>query len=374
MTSIRSPLALALVLWCLPLTSALAQQAPAPTNDDCMACHADPALTGSGDRSVAVNAEKFGASIHGLAGVACVDCHRDLAAMTELPHPEKLAPASCGACHEPAVQAYEAGIHARARKTGDNPVAARCADCHGAHDILPSGDPDSRTYHLNLPGTCGACHQNDELVKQGRIAGSDVSRFQDSIHGVALSRSGLLSAPNCADCHGFHDIKPRDDPASRVFRTNVPGTCGNCHEGIERQYNIGAHGSALTSGNPIAPSCSTCHTAHAVTRTESDSWQLQVLNECGGCHVEAIRTYRDTFHGQVTQLGFVRVATCASCHGAHDIFPQEDPRSRVSDARLVETCGTCHPGSNPSFVKYDPHADRDNRERNPFLYYASTFM
>jgi nitrate/TMAO reductase-like tetraheme cytochrome c subunit len=303
-----------------------------------------------------------------------VDCHRDLAAMTELPHPEKLAPASCGACHEPAVQAYQAGIHAQARQAGGNPIAARCADCHGAHDILPSSDPDSRTYHLNLPGTCGACHQNDELVKRGRIAGSDVSRFQDSIHGVALSRSGLLSAPNCADCHGFHDIKRQGDPESRVFRTNVPGTCGDCHEGIERQYSVGAHGSAMANGNPIAPSCSTCHTAHAVTRTESDSWQLQVLNECGGCHVEAIRTYRDTFHGQVTQLGFVRVATCASCHGAHDIFPQEDPRSRVSEARLVETCGTCHPGSNPSFVQYDPHADRHNRERNPFLYYASTFM
>jgi hypothetical protein len=99
-----------------------------------------------------------------------------------------------------------------------------------------------------------------------------------------------------------------------------------------------------------------------------------VIKECGTCHVEAIRTYRDTFHGQVTQLGFVRVAACADCHGAHDIFPKSDPRSMVSPERVVQTCGSCHQGANESFVKYDPHADRHNRERNPLLYWSSKFM
>jgi len=371
----RFRLALALAACCATAPPILAQQpAPPLTNDDCLACHGDPAAQGSSGRSVAVDASKFERSIHGQVGASCVDCHTDLAALTELPHPEKLAPATCGACHEPAVQAYDLGIHAKARAGGKNPVAARCADCHGAHDILPSKDPDSRTYHLNLPGTCGRCHQNDEIVQRGRIAGSDVSRFQDSIHGQALSRSGLLSAPNCADCHGYHDIRPPQDPASRVARVRVPETCGSCHEGILNQYTGGVHGAALAGGNPLAPNCASCHTAHGVIRTESESWQLQVLAECGSCHAEAIRTYRDTFHGQVTRLGFVRVATCASCHGAHDILPAENPRSRVSPARLVETCGTCHPGATESFVQYDPHADRHNRERNPLLYYASRFM
>jgi hypothetical protein len=371
----RLRLALALAAWCAAAVPVLAQQPPAPpSNEDCLACHGDPTAAGSSGRSVAVDAARYERSIHGQVGLSCVDCHRDLAAMTELPHAEKLAPASCSACHEASVQAYEAGIHARARAGGGNPVAARCADCHGAHDVLPSKDPDSRTYHLNLPGTCGACHQNDEIVRRGRIPGSDVSRFQDSIHGQALARSGLLSAPNCADCHGAHDIKPKGDEASRIHRARVPETCGSCHEGILRLYSSGVHGTQLAAGSPLAPNCASCHTAHGVARTESDSWQLQVLNECGSCHAEAIRTYRDTFHGQVTRLGFVRVATCASCHGAHDIFPREDPRSRVSEGRLVATCATCHPGSNESFVRYDPHADRDNRERNPLLFYASRFM
>jgi len=367
-------LVLVLAAWCAAATSLAAQQPPAPpTNDDCLACHGDPSAVAGSGRSVAVDPAKFERSIHGQGGVACVDCHRDLAALKELPHPEKLAPAQCGACHEAAVQAYSTGIHAAARGKG-NQAAARCADCHGAHDILPSKDPDSRTYHLNLPGTCGACHQNDEIVKRGRIAGSDVSRFQDSIHGQALARSGLLSAPNCADCHGFHDVKPKGDPSSRVYRTQVPTTCGSCHEGILNQYRTSVHGTKLAAGNPLAPNCASCHSAHGVARVHSNSWQLQVLSECGSCHAEAIRTYRDTFHGQVTRLGLVRVATCASCHGAHDIFPKQDVRSRVSKARLVSTCGTCHAGASPSFVQYDPHADRHNLDRNPLLYHASWFM
>jgi hypothetical protein len=40
----------------------------------------------------------------------------------------------------------------------------------------------------------------------------------------------------------------------------------------------------------------------------------------------------------------------------------------------VKTCGTCHPNANENFVKYDPHADRRDRERNPALYWTAQFM
>jgi hypothetical protein len=103
-------------------------------------------------------------------------------------------------------------------------------------------------------------------------------------------------------------------------------------------------------------------------------WKSQILDECGSCHPESKRTFRDTFHGQETQLGFMRVATCADCHGSHAVFPKRDVRSTVSSARLVSTCMKCHPGANPSFTQYDPHADRHNRARNPLLFYASKFM
>jgi hypothetical protein len=90
--------------------------------------------------------------------------------------------------------------------------------------------------------------------------------------------------------------------------------------------------------------------------------------------VDKIKTYRDTFHGQVTSLGFVRVATCAACHSAHNIHGSTDERSMTSQARLLSTCQQCHPNATDGFAKYDPHADKDDPVRNPSLYYASTFM
>jgi hypothetical protein len=56
------------------------------------------------------------------------------------------------------------------------------------------------------------------------------------------------------------------------------------------------------------------------------------------------------------------------------VFPKTDSRSTVSDARLLETCRQCHASATPGFVSYDPHADKDDKARNPALFYTSRFM
>ncbi len=368
----------ACVLFSAPVLAQSAQRAPrkpaaaapAPhTNDDCLGCHAD------GAAGPPVSPGTFASSIHGQAGIGCVDCHKDVAT-ADLPHPEKVAAVNCGACHDQPAAKYEQSVHAEARRAAPaTSVAATCKDCHGTHDIRPSGDPESRTYHLNLPGTCGACHGTADIIKRGGIAiGNVVAKFQDSIHGRALTRAGLTVAPACTDCHGSHDIRRKSNPESHVFRTNVPATCGKCHEGVEHRYEDGIHGQLVRAGNTFAPVCSSCHSAHQIQRVETDNWKLQVMRECGGCHTESIKTYRDTFHGQVTSLGFVRTAACADCHGAHEIFPKSDARSSISQARIVSTCQKCHPGATAGFARYDPHADKHNKSRNPALFYAARFM
>jgi hypothetical protein len=120
--------------------------------------------------------------------------------------------------------------------------------------------------------------------------------------------------------------------------------------------------------------CTDCHTAHQIRRSEVEAWRLEVVKECGTCHEQSARTFRDTFHGQVTSLGFSRVAACADCHGAHAIFPKSDERSSVSPKNLTATCQTCHAGATASFAQFDPHADPHDRERNALLYYTTTFM
>ena len=363
------PLVVVAAAW-LAAPPALAQSPKPPANDDCLACHGDASAVRADGRSVAVAPEAFTGSVHGGLGLACVDCHADLATLTELPHADKLKPATCTTCHEAPVTQFMTSAHAMAR-TGGNAKAATCADCHGAHDITPSSDPTSRTYHLNVAATCGACHG----PSGGRGGAPAVlAHFTDSIHGQALARQGLVVAPNCASCHGAHDIKAKSDPASRVHRGTVVETCTTCHAGIRPAYEGGVHAQAVKAGNAKAPVCADCHTAHDIGSVTTDRWQLGIIRECGTCHVQSLRTYRDTFHGKATDLGFTRIAKCADCHGAHDILPASNPRSMVSAERRLTTCQQCHPSANANFSRYDPHADPHDRERNPGLHYATLFM
>jgi hypothetical protein len=407
----------------LLLIPGVARGAPAetPKDEDCLACHADKDLKRSAKRpgkgaSVAVDPAVLKASTHD--GLECVACHVGATA----PHDDKLPPVSCAnchgdvpktlagdahgtgggkapptctgchgthgirtaakatvdtcaTCHADQVRAWKTSVHGRAARGGDTD-AATCRSCHGStHAVMPKTDPRSPTYHLSLPRTCAQCHADPEFVKRHNIQVGDVYKvFMDSIHGRALTRSGLLVAANCSDCHGAHEILPRDDKRSRVHRSNVPSTCGGCHAGILAQYAESVHGRQVAAGDQRAPVCIDCHTAHEIKRVEAESWKLDVIRECGTCHGESLRTYRDTFHGKVTALGFTRVARCSDCHGAHGVQPAEDPRSAVNPQNVVATCARCHPSSNLNFVKFDPHADPENRDRSPLLHYTWLFM
>jgi Cytochrome c7 and related cytochrome c len=363
--------ALVAILWVAALPAAGQSPPKPPANDDCLACHDATAKRDDG-RSIGIDAKVFDASTHGP--MACVDCHQDLAVVTEFPHASTLKPVSCASCHDGPQAQYAAGVHGQSRERGQT-LAASCADCHGTHGILSAANPQSPTNHLNLPRTCGRCHGDAAVIKGANIQIGDVaSKYHDSIHGKAVEKAGLLVAPTCGDCHGNHDIRRLTDPKSPVFRTNVPVTCGKCHAGIRQRFDVGVHGAALARGSSRTPVCKDCHTAHAIKTVDTESWRLSVTRECGTCHQESQRTFRDTFHGQVTSLGFVRVAACADCHGAHDIFAKSDARSTVSPGHLIETCSRCHAGANAGFVQYDPHADRLSKTRGAALYYAAKFM
>ena len=383
----RGILASAVVVWALALSFSvratpaplLDQQPPAaappaaaapPVNADCFMCHEDDGAARADGTKVVVKPAIFAASIHGV--LSCVDCHQDLAT-GELPHPEKLKKVDCATCHADAAELFKVSAHAVARANGST-VAASCANCHGTHDIKPKSDPESRTHHLNVAAMCAQCHGNAELIAKGAIPHDMTTAFADSIHGTVLAKSGLMVAPTCSSCHGAHDILSPADPASRVGPGKVAATCGTCHQGIARQFDAGVHAAVLKSGGTNGPACQTCHTSHSIQRSSQQGFQLSVINQCGTCHADRLSTFKDTFHGQVTSLGSRSVAGCADCHGAHEILPASDPRSPVAPANLVKTCGKCHANASANFVKYDPHADKNNHARNPALYYTSKFM
>lgn len=336
---------------------AKAKALPAPTTDDCLACHSDPEATRGDGKPLGHDLGKFTASIHGQGGLACTDCHADLAS-AELPHGEKLAKVDCATCHSDATEKHVGSVH----------KAQSCSGCHGIHDILPSSDPASRTAHANVPATCETCHK----IPPGP-AGRGKS-IKDGFHvGKVLAEYGE-SAPVCSTCHGAHDILPPKDKRSPMHHDQVAATCGTCHSDVQETWDKSIHAQMIASGRNAA-TCSDCHAVHGILGTdEMPRWRVAATQECSTCHASKADTYRDTFHGKASNLGYERVATCSDCHGNHAIRPQVDPTSMVSAQNRVATCQKCHPGTGENFAAYDPHADPHDRERNPVLYYATIFM
>lgn len=356
-----------LVSGCLT-APALYAQTDSPTNDICQACHAEPTMVRSDGRPVVVQPEAFAASVHAPFG--CIDCHTDLAQAAEFPHLERLAPVNCAMCHDDPGAGLARSVHSGVPAASGGPL--QCASCHGPpHRIRPSSDFDAPTHKLQIAGTCARCHT--AALGRGGSGPAVAGMFADSIHGRALS-AGLVVAPTCSDCHQSHAIVAKRDPASPVFATNVPATCGRCHAGIHREYGDSVHAAALQRGDSGAPHCASCHTAHQIAPTQGDRWQLSAVGECGTCHREALATYRDTFHGQVTALGFTPVARCADCHRSHAVRGVTDPRSTVSAGNRLATCQTCHPSATVNFARYEPHANKNDPSRLPALYYAARFM
>lgn len=330
---------------------------------DCLACHADKDMQDAAGHSIAVDGQKFKASLHG--GLKCNDCHADIKAY---PHPEHIAAVQCKSCHTGQESDLEGSVHARAARQP-------CTSCHGdAHSIFPKSDPRSTVYPLNIAHTCGKCHGDGAATEQHSL--TNVSRtYVDSIHGMALARDGLLVAANCTSCHGSHHILSHNDPQSGTFRSNIPGTCGSCHAGIAEKYAAGAHGKALASGKGNPPVCTDCHTTHAILNPGNAAFQARTGPFCGSCHKAQFSTYHDTFHSQLSALGgYVETARCWDCHGAHEVLPASNPKSPIAPANLVTTCGKCHAGANTKFVQYQPHANAHDFKQSPALYLIRLFM
>ena len=260
--------------------------APALTNADCLACHSDASLTTERDGkqvSLQVKEEPYKASIHGMM-FQCVDCHKDV---KEVPHGTGLAKPQCATCHADQQKVYESSYHAKAIAGGDA-KAARCVDCHGGpHEILPSGDANSKVNHKNIPQTCASCH-NNKLVTDGTgLSNQPVLSYQESVHGKLVA-GGSEKAAVCTDCHGGHDILSAGDPKSTIFKANVPNTCAKCHDSQKTEFMASIHGQAVTRGNMHAPVCTDCHGIHLIKRpvdpTSSVSAQNLARTTCAQCH------------------------------------------------------------------------------------------
>jgi len=88
----------------------------------------------------------------------CSDCHQSHTITRTDNEGFKLRiMGQCGRCHQEVMATYFETYHGKVSKLGYT-AAAKCYDCHGAHDILPPSDPASHLSRPNIVATCGQCH------------------------------------------------------------------------------------------------------------------------------------------------------------------------------------------------------------------------
>ncbi len=140
----------------------------------------------------------------------------------------------------------------------------------------------------------------------------------------------------CVICHKDLEAMPENFEESDIHMQKGL-SCAGCHGGdstsddeeVAKRKGSGFIG--VPKGKAIIEMCGKCHSDIAFMR----QYQPRIATD-------QVQQYAKSFHGQKLAKGDTKVATCASCHMAHSIFPAIDPRSTIYSLNIPETCHKCH--------------------------------
>lgn len=215
-----------------------------------------------------------------------------------------------------------------------------CAQCHAPHEIGKAREGTT----TSAESACRTCHADAATV------------WKKSVHGGDPGNGHV--AASCSDCHGAHDVLPKSDLHSRVNPLRLPDTCESCHHpdpsrehpapGGEKvsQYASSVHGQALRrSGLIVTATCASCHGSHDVRKAKAQdalTARRQIPYTCGACHAGILATYLEGVHGADFKAGGKDVPVCTDCHTEHAVRGPSMEGASVSKALVAETCARCH--------------------------------
>ncbi|MFI5372172.1 MAG: cytochrome c3 family protein [Candidatus Eisenbacteria bacterium] len=280
--------ALAAVLW---LAAATAAQAA--TVNECLECHRM-----QDERRLAAPTQHFAEDIHAQRGFTCAACHGG----------------------DPSVQDIEGmdpdkGYIGKPKRSE---IAALCAKCHADAAFMKRYNPQPYIF--------------------------SVDEWRTSVH-CKKAALGDVKVATCTDCHGVHGILPHKDPASPVYKLNVPQTCAHCHNPEYMKgrtvrtdqyalYKGSVHGIAVLEKKDLsAPVCNNCHGNHGAV--PPNTRDISVV--CGNCHGREGELFESSKVKASLELEGKR--GCVTCHGNHDVQKPTDAMIGVGEPGV---CGRCH--------------------------------
>jgi cytochrome b subunit of formate dehydrogenase len=223
-----------------------------------------------------------------------------------------------------------------------------CSKCHG-------GDPTSTNFAVahvglvpisELRSQCVTCHHDQRLALLKGVH-AKAGEKDDRGRGLPL---------DCGKCHGTnsHAIFPAKDQRSPVFLNNQVRTCGTCHPGDQKTYEMTVHGRGLNeSGLTVTAVCADCHGAHGIYYAADRRSTLHVSNvatTCSKCHQFIEERLARSVHGRDGGVGSAteqpaaggktkRNPSCTDCHQGHHLLHSDLAEFRL---QVANNCGNCH--------------------------------
>ena len=165
---------------------------------------------------------------------------------------------------------------------------------------------------------CLGCHGQEGLTKS--LGKGETLQLR--VDGPAFERS--VHAPlGCAACHADIDLKAhpgatKEYPSLRAYALAKAEACQGCHEDAFKLHEGSVHAKRIAQGSAVAPACTGCHGAHAVTPKTA-------YETCVRCHADALQAHRKWLPNAARHHETV---SCAACHAPS---PQ-----RMVDLRLYD--------------------------------------
>lgn len=275
-----------------------------------------------------------------------------------------------------------AGGEARAQPP---PAAEECLACHADPGLQRGtpvpGRPGSvfvdagalqASAHRRLD--CVACHAtatapHEERLPPVRCETCHTKPHEELPGSVHAGLGGRVPGAACVACHGSHQVRPAAADGNAI--------CTTCHRRAATQVAASIHATARGDGKRTLPTCTTCHTAHAVKSRRdpaSPTHRGRIHETCAICHADpkvireeriarprVVALFEQSVHGRaIREKGNLKAATCTDCHGGHEIRRAADPASTIFKRNVTTTCSQCHPNQAGQF-RTSVHGDAVSR-------------
>jgi predicted CXXCH cytochrome family protein len=211
--------------------------------------------------------------------------------------------------------------------------APPAAPAHGG-DPLPVPDPNAQIDNK----VCLACHAAPNMtmrLSSGELLflTVDADTYANSVHG--------LRGYSCVQCHTNitgYPHPPVTAATRRQFTIQMYTTCEVCHQDKYQATLDSVHEQALAAGNINAAVCTDCHGAHDVQPPDQPRTRIPLT--CAQCHSQIYNLYRQSVHGAALfDEDNPDVPTCVDCHGVHNVQGPANSPFRLLSPQI---CAKCH--------------------------------